>query len=420
VKDKLMVFGDDLAGLLPEDGGLSASDRQRLDRLEKKFSDLVPVSVGYPCNQAWDYGELHRFLKFISNNIGDPWSGSNFPQNTHDFEREVVAMCTGLADGKAGEIWGYVTSGGTEGNMYGLYVARELHPEGVCYFCEHTHYSVAKILRMQHTRSIMLRAQPDGQIDYDDLEESIKLHRDRPPILFLNAGTTMTGAIDQVARVREIIDRLRIRDSYLHVDAALSGMILPFVEDPPDWNFRAGIDSLSISGHKLLGAPIPCGVVLARRAHVERIAQAVEYVGVEDTTVLGSRSAFAPLLMWYRLRTLGRRGMRALANDCLDVARSGVESFRSRGIPAWRHRHSITVVIPRPPKPVFEKWVLAPYGDMAHIVTVPAVSKSTMEQIAEDCRAAWESTGDTPPPVRDFIPKNILDSTNNDKELKYA
>jgi hypothetical protein len=43
-----------------------------------------------------------------------------------------------------------------------------------------------------------------------------------------------------------------------------------------------------------------------------------------------------------------------------------------------------------------------------------------MEQIAEDCRAAWESTGDTPPPVRDFIPKNILDSTNNDKELKYA
>ncbi len=406
MKNKLMVFGDDLAGLLPEAGGLTPTDRQRLDQLEAKFSGLVPISVGYPCNQDWDYDDLHRFLRVAANNVGDPWTGSNYRQNTHEFEREVVAMCTGLAGGKAGEIWGYVTSGGTEGNMYGLYVARELYPEGICYFCEHTHYSVAKILRMQHTRSIMLRAQPDGQIDYDDLEESIKLHRDRPPILFLNAGTTMTGAIDKVARVREILDRLCIRDSYLHVDAALSGLILPFVEDPPDWDFRAGIDSMSISGHKLLGAPIPCGVVLARRSHVERIAQAVEYVGVEDTTVLGSRSAFAPLLMWYRMRSLGRRGMNDLANRCLNVARTGVESFRSRGIPAWRHQHSITVVIPRPPESVFEKWVLAPYEDMAHIVTVPLVDESTMEQIAEDCRTAWEST-DGPPPAENFLPKTI-------------
>jgi histidine decarboxylase len=409
-----MVFGDDLAGLLPETGGLGEAERRRLDELEKKFRDMVPTSLGYPCNQVWDYDELHRFLRFAANNVGDPWAGSNYRMNTHDFEREVVAICAGLAGGQAGEVWGYVTSGGTEGNMYGLYVARELYPEGICYFCEHTHYSVAKILRMQHTRSIMLRAQPDGEIDYDDLEESIKLHRDRPPILFLNAGTTMTGAIAKVARVREILERLRIRDAYLHVDAALSGMILPFVEDPPDWNFRAGIDSLSISGHKLLGAPVPCGVTLARRSHVERIAQAVEYVGVEDTTVLGSRSAFAPLLMWYRMRSLGRQGIADLARSCLDVAAAGVESFRRRGIPAWRHRHSITVVIPRPPQPIFDKWVLAPYGEIAHIVTVPTVNRESLEAVAEDCRLAWQESGG-PPAAEDFLPKTI-----QQQELQYA
>ena len=43
-------------------------------------------------------------------------------------------------------------------------------------------------------------------------------------------------------------------------------MILPFVDDPPPWNFAAGIDSIAISGHKMIGSPLPCGVALARKA----------------------------------------------------------------------------------------------------------------------------------------------------------
>jgi histidine decarboxylase len=398
--------GENFGEGLRDAGGLNAGDRRRLQELETLFRNTVRHNVGYPCNQVLDYGELHRFLEFSGNNVGDPWAGSNVPMNTHSFEREVVAMCASLTGGDVESLWGYVTSGGTEGNMYGLYVARELFPEGICYFCEHTHYSVAKILRMQHTRSIMLRAQPDGEIDYDDLEESIKLHRDSPPIIFLNVGTTMTGAIDRVARVREILDRQCAREAYLHVDAALSGMILPFVDDPPEWDFAAGVDSISISGHKLLGSPVPCGVILARRPHVERIARGVEYVGVQDTTILGSRSAIAPLVLWYRLRQLGNGGLRALAGDCLKVARAGVEIFRQRGIPAWRHRHSITIVIPRPPSEIFKKWILAPYGDIAHVITVPPVDESALEELAEDCRRSWDGTGGPPTPEA-FLPPSI-------------
>ncbi len=65
-----------------------------------------------------DYGELYRFLEFSANNVGDPWTGSNFRINTHHFEREVVAMCASLTGGDVEKLWGYVTSGGTEGNMY--------------------------------------------------------------------------------------------------------------------------------------------------------------------------------------------------------------------------------------------------------------------------------------------------------------
>ena len=33
-------------------------------------------------------------------------------------------------------------------------------------------------------------------------------------------------------------------------------MILPFVDDPQPFGFDSGIDSIAISGHKLIGSPI--------------------------------------------------------------------------------------------------------------------------------------------------------------------
>ena len=81
---------------------------------------------------------------------------------------------------------------------------------------------------------------------------------DAPVVFVANIGTTMKGAVDDVAKVRAILDDLAITQSYLHADAALSGMILPFVEEPQPFGF----DSVAISGHKMIGSPIPCGVAL--------------------------------------------------------------------------------------------------------------------------------------------------------------
>ena len=53
-------------------------------------------------------------------------------------------------------------TGGTEGNMYGLYLGRELFPDGIVYFSEDTHYSVLKITRVLKARNIMIKSQPNG------------------------------------------------------------------------------------------------------------------------------------------------------------------------------------------------------------------------------------------------------------------
>ena len=160
-------------------------------------------------------------------------------------------------------------------------------------------------------RNIMIRSQGNGEIDYDDLHETIRINRDVPAIVMANIGTTMKGAIDDVAKIRGILSDLAVTKSYLHADAALSGMILPFVDDPQPFGFDAGFDSVSISGHKMVGCPLPCGVALTRREYVSRIARAIEYVGVLDTTLTGSRNALTPLMMWYAFEQKGLDGFRA-------------------------------------------------------------------------------------------------------------
>ena len=378
---------------------LEARTRPRIEELRTRFDELAGRFAGYPCNQDFDYTALLPFLRYCINNVGDPFHDSLFASNTHDVEREVVGRFARLMRLPDEEAWGYVTNGGTEGNMYGLFLGRELFPDGIVYFSEDTHYSVLKITRVLKTRSIMIKSQPHGEIDYDDLRETLRVHRDRPAIFMANIGTTMKGAVDDVSRVRAIFDDLAVTARYVHGDAALSGMILPFADDPQPHAFDEGFDSLSISGHKLIGAPLPCGVVLTRKDYVARIARSIEYVGVMDTTLTGSRNALTPLMLWFAWERHGEDGFREIVREMLAVAEYAVGRFQSLGIPAWRNRNSVTVVIPRPPPDVVAKWQLAPLEDIAHVIAMPHVTRGLIDEIAEDCARA--RTAGAPPRPRE-------------------
>ncbi len=359
--------------------------RQRLDRLLSDIHAATRQQIGYPVNQDFDYSALLPFLDYSINNVGDPFYPSNFWGNTHEIEREVIATFASLMRIPSEEAWGYVTSGGTEGNMYGLYLARELFPNAMFYFSEETHYSVLKNVRVLNARHIMIRRQDNGEIDYDDLEAMIRVNRDVPAVIMANVGTTMRGAIDDIGRIRDILRDQMVTNHYIHADAALSGMILPFVDNPQPYGFDAGIDSVSISGHKLIGAPLPCGVVLTKRPYVERVGRAIEYVGVEDTTLSGSRNALAPLMIWHAFAQHGYEGFRNIVAGMLDTAEYAVGQFNERGIDAWRHKNSVTVVFPRPRQDVFRKWQMAPEGEIAHIITMPHVTHGMIDELVADC-----------------------------------
>ncbi len=364
--------------------GISGAAQTRLNAMLKKFQTLAQSQVGYPCNQKFDYSELSVFMRYCLNNVGDPFHESNFRSNTLQIEREVIAEFADLMHLPQAQAWGYVTSGGTEGNMYGLYLGRELYPKGVVYFSQDTHYSVLKILHVLNVRNIMIKSQDNGEIDYDDLYETIRIHRDVPVIFMANIGTTMKGAVDDLTKVRNILNDLTVNNFYIHADAALSGMILAFVDDPQPYDFDAGIDSIAISGHKLIGAPLPCGIVLTRRDYVNRIARAIEYVGVLDTTLPGSRNALTPLMLWYAFEKYGHDGFKEIVADMLAVAEYAVLRFNKFGVKAWRNKNSATVVIPKPSATFLHNWQIASQGEIAHIITMPHVDRPLVDRLVDE------------------------------------
>ncbi|MEN9975602.1 MAG: hypothetical protein RLZZ282_1608, partial [Verrucomicrobiota bacterium] len=110
--------------------------------LDAKYAALQSAGanfLGYPVNLQHDCSDIARFLEFSLNNMGDPFQHSPIQLNSLEFEREVIECFEWLTGADPEDTWGYVTGGGTEGNMYGLYLARELLPDGIVYFSEETH-----------------------------------------------------------------------------------------------------------------------------------------------------------------------------------------------------------------------------------------------------------------------------------------
>lgn len=344
--------------------------------------------LGYPVSKDFDYRALLPLLDYPLNNLGDPFVDSTWKVDSRRFEREVISFFAELLRAPPNNWWGYVTNGGTEGNLYGLYLAREIYPQGICYFSQDTHYSVSKNLHLLNMRHIMIRSQSNGEIDYDDLRETLKIHRDLPAVIFANSGTTMTEAKDDLALIGGLLTDLAITQHYIHCDAALCGAINPFLEPRPAFDFADGADSISISGHKFIGSPIPCGIVLARKDRVDRIAKSIAYIGCLDTTIGGSRNGFTPMILWYAIKTLGGEGFRRRALHSLEVARYAEQQLRLAGIEAWRNPNAITVVFPEVGAAVKAKYQLATAGGMTHLLCMPNVTRGHIDQFISDLKNA--------------------------------
>uniref|UniRef100_A0A0V0GJM2 Putative ovule protein n=1 Tax=Solanum chacoense TaxID=4108 RepID=A0A0V0GJM2_SOLCH len=100
---------------------------QELDMILTQYletlSERKKYHIGYPTNMHYEHHAiLAPLLQFSLNNCGDPFTQSPVDFHSKDFEVAVLDWFAQLWEIDKDEYWGYITSGGTEGNLHGLLV----------------------------------------------------------------------------------------------------------------------------------------------------------------------------------------------------------------------------------------------------------------------------------------------------------
>jgi len=167
---------------------------------------------------------------------------------------------------------GILTTGGSLANFTAVVTARrDRLPEdflrGTLYASDQVHHSVTKAASLAGfpVRRVRRIACDDRfRIDLQDLQRAIDTDRDaglEPFLVVGSAGTTNTGAIDDLRALAEVARRERM---WFHIDAAYGGF---FALTDRGRQRMAGLeeaDSLSLDPHKGLFLPYGTGCLLVR------------------------------------------------------------------------------------------------------------------------------------------------------------
>lgn len=370
-----------------------------LAQTEARMRTAHATHLGYPYNLVGRLPVPASLGGFLINNLGDPYAGSHYASEVCALEREAVAWLMDLWGCERPEdFWGAVGASGTEGNLWALYLGREALPTALLLYSTEAHYSIPKAARILRIHATAVACTADGAIDLDAFARALSHLGCGPVIVALTCGTTVKGAHDDIEGVLARLDAAGCGPDgrFVHVDGALNAMVLPFAENVPAAirpDFRQGIDSLSTSGHKMIGTPMPSGVLIARRRHVERVASAIAYLRSNDTTLMGSRNGHAVLAIWARLQGHGAAGFRADVGTCLARADRLVRALRRDGVPVLRNPFALTVVFPEPADPIVRTYQLACHRGEAHAIVMPNVTDALLDRFLADYRSWWRSAG---------------------------
>ena len=378
------------------------SQANRNERLETTFAQIEnrieaahKTHLGYPYNLSFSPPPPMSLGGYLINNLGDPYTGSHYAFEVSAQEREVMTWLMRLwGCHNLDEYWGSIGASGTEGNLWGIYLGREMLPDAVLLHSADAHYSIPKAARILRVPAVQVASLLNGEIDLADLAEHLAALKGREVIVCLTCGTTMKGAHDDIIGALSALksasyDRNR---RYVHIDGALNAMVVPFLQHVPTNilpSFESEIDSLSTSGHKMIGTPMPCGALVCRQHHSTRIARAFAYLQSNDTTLMGSRNGHAVLAVWARLFGHGYGGYAHDALHCVNRAQTLAERLRGLGADVLCNPYALTVVFPEPSDQILRTYQLASNLGLAHAIVMPNVTDALLDRFIEDYADWW-------------------------------
>jgi aromatic-L-amino-acid decarboxylase len=243
---------------------------------------------------------------------------------------------------------GILTSGGSLANFSALVTARrERLPDdflsGVLYASDQSHHSIAK--------AAMLAGFPEGNVRSVPSDGTYRLRIDalgavvsedraagrRPFFVTGNAGTTNTGAVDDLGALADFCARENL---WLHVDAAYGGFFLLTAAGRRALEGISRADSVVLDPHKGLFLPYGTGSLLVRDAGTLRRAHALsaDYMPVmQEDPDLVDFNLISPelsrewrgLRVWLPIAMHGIAPFRRNLEEKLELARWATEELKT-------------------------------------------------------------------------------------------
>ena len=189
---------------------------KELDKFRAKdFAFSSGRILGSMCTQPHSIAK-EAYMKFMETNTGDP---ELFP-GTKEIEVKFISFISNLLNAPKNST-GQIVSGGTEGNITAMWLAKQLTGKKEILIPDNAHFSFQKIASLMDMKLVPVSLTKDYFMDITKIEERIS--KNTAAIVGI-AGSTELGTIDPIPQLSEIC---RDKNIFLHVDAAFGGFIIP-------------------------------------------------------------------------------------------------------------------------------------------------------------------------------------------------
>jgi tyrosine decarboxylase/aspartate 1-decarboxylase len=309
----------------------SLKENQVLDELKKfqkkDFTFQSGRILGSMCSHPHAIAKK-AFCQFLETNIGDP---GLFP-GTKKIEEEFISFIISFLNGPPSAS-GHIVSGGTEGNIAAMWVAKQLSNKNEIILPSSAHFSFEKIASLMNIKLKTIAVTENHCMDISQLKKHIS--SDTAAVVGI-AGTTDVGAIDPIPEISEICENEHI---FFHVDAAFGGFLIPFLRNIgynlPSFDFKLkGVSTISLDAHKMGYATIPLGTLILReKKWLDKISVKSQCISTETQAgILGTRSG-APVAAGYAVtQYLGVKGYEEQAKKVMELTKYAVQKITNIGL----------------------------------------------------------------------------------------
>jgi len=298
---------------------------------------------------------------------------------------------------------GQIVSGGTEGNITAMWIAKQLSGKKEIILPESAHFSFQKIASLMEMKLVNVPLTTEYVLDISVMKK--KLHNKTAAVIGI-AGSTELGTIDPLPELSDICSDEHV---FLHVDAAFGGFVIPFLQDlhydVPAFDFQLkGVSTISIDSHKMGYAAIPLGTLMVRQKQwCDTITVESPYINSDmQTGILGTRSG-APVAAAYAVtQYLGKEGYRNIVKSCMETTRYTQEKLAELGLHlVTKPTMNVLGVRLKKPGQVVKK--LSAYGwrvnkverlSCIRMVIMPQITKKIIDEFIPVLKKTCEEVGE--------------------------